>query len=138
MEYRMALKRDSNGTVLVSFPDFPEAHTFGGDEAEARLHAVNALETVIAAYMADRRPIPAPTAAKRGEKLLMVPAIVALQVGLYTAMREEKVNQAELAPRLKWHVPQVARLFDLKHQSKLEQLEEAAGALGKRLECRVA
>ena len=41
--------------------------------------------------------------------------------------------KAELARRLGWHMPQVDRLFDLKHASKMEQLEAAAGVLGKRV-----
>ncbi len=61
MRYPVKLKRDTNGTILVGFPDFPEAHTFGEDNQDALLRAVDALETVIQAYMADRRPIPSPS-----------------------------------------------------------------------------
>jgi antitoxin HicB len=35
MEYPVTLERDDNGTILVSFPDLPEAHTFGEDESDA-------------------------------------------------------------------------------------------------------
>jgi len=48
-------------------------------------------------------------------------------------MRRAKVRKAERARRLKWHLPQVDRLLAMTHGSKLEQLEAAFRALGKRL-----
>jgi hypothetical protein len=35
MDYPVKLQRDDNDTILVSFPDFPEAHTCGDDVEEA-------------------------------------------------------------------------------------------------------
>ena len=63
VHYPVHLERDDNGTVLVSFPDFPEAHTFGTDRADALAHAADALATIVAAYRAEGRPIPSPSAA---------------------------------------------------------------------------
>jgi antitoxin HicB len=57
----------------------------------------------------------------------------AAKVALYRAMREAGVGKAELARRLGWHLPQVDRVLDLLHASKLEQIELALRALGKRL-----
>ena len=45
---------------------------------------------------------------------------------------------AELARRLGWHMPQVDRLLDLHHASRLDQAEAALNALGRRLEVSVA
>ena len=60
MEYPITLARDTNGTVLVSFVDFPEAHTFGDDILDALRRAPDALATVIDAYIKDRRDLPLP------------------------------------------------------------------------------
>jgi antitoxin HicB len=46
---------------------------------------------------------------------------------------EKGMKKAELARRLGWHMPQVDRLFDLKHASNIEQIEAAAGVLDKRV-----
>ena len=43
------------------------------------------------------------------------------------------VGKAELARRLHCHLPQVDRLLKLSHASRLDQLEQAFLALGKRL-----
>ena len=58
MEYPVTLERDDNDTLLVSFPDFPEAHTFGDDREEALARAQDALATIIDAYIKERRAIP--------------------------------------------------------------------------------
>jgi antitoxin HicB len=47
------------------------------------------------------------------------------------------VSKAELARRLGWHGPQVDRLFDLKHCSTIEHIDQALRAIGKRLEVTV-
>ena len=108
MDYPVTLERDDNGTILVSFPDFPEAHTFGEDEADALVRAKDALATAIDAYIKDRRDIPLPSAVVAHHKVT-TPAIVEAKLRLYEVMRARKVNKSELARRLDWHPPQVDR-----------------------------
>lgn len=132
MDYPITLTRDDNGTILVSFPDFPEAHTVGDDIEDALGHAPDALATAIDAYIRDRRDIPLPSALVTKYRVT-VPALIDAKIGLYEAMRAAKVGKAELGRRLKWHLPQVDRLLAMTHGSKLEQIEAAFSALGKRL-----
>ncbi len=123
-------------TVLATFPDVPEAITFGADEDEALLHAKDALETALAMYVDGRRDLPAPSPA--GGRLTVRPdALECAKLGIYQAMREQGVRKADLARRLHWHMPQVDRLLDLNHASRLSQIEQAAASLGKRVEVRV-
>jgi antitoxin HicB len=132
VRYPVTLTADDNDTILVTFQDFPEAQTFGDDKEEALARAVDALETVIDAYIRDRRDIPGPSALTGPSVTL--PSLVATKVQIYNAMRMQKVGKAELAKRLGAHLPQIDRLLDLKHGSKLDQLEAAAHALGAELE----
>lgn len=131
LQYPVILERDTNDTILVSFPDVPEAHTFGDDEALAR--AVDALESAIAMYIEDRQDVPAPSKAKRGGKCVALPALTEAKIELYRAMRAEQIGKAELARRLNCHMPQVDRLLDLDHASRLDQIEAAFRAIGRRL-----
>lgn len=133
LRYPVKLSKDTNGTILVDVPDIPEAHTFGEDEAEALMQAVDAIESALSMYVDDRREIPAPSAPKRGMKLVTLPALTEAKLALYSAMRAQKIGKAELARRLNCHLPQVDRLLDLLHSSRLEQLEAAFRAVGKRL-----
>jgi antitoxin HicB len=133
LTYPAKFKTDDNGAILVTFPDVPGAITFGYSEQDALAHAVDALETMLMAIIEDRDPIPAPSRLKRGQKSVRVPALSEAKLNLYQAMRAEGVGKAELARRLNCHLPQVDRLLDLCHASRLEQLEAAFRALGKRL-----
>ena len=118
-------------TVLVSFPDVPEAITFGADEEEALLHAVDALETALSFYVESRKPLPRPSKPRRGQRTVRPSALEGAKLGVYQAMTEQGVRKAELARRLGWHLPQVDRLFDLTHASRFEHIEAAARALGR-------
>ena len=137
LAYPVVLQPDDNGTLLVTFPDVPEAVTFGDDEGDALKRAVDALETMLAARIADREDLPLPSAAK-GRPCAVLPALATAKVLLYRAMREVGVSKAELARRLGWHHPQVDRLLDLNHPSRLDQIETALAALGKRLDIRMS
>lgn len=132
MDYPVKLERDDNETILVSFPDFPEAHTYGDDVEEALMRAPDALATAIDAYIKDRRDIPLPSAIAAKHRVT-VPALVEAKIRLYETMRNAKVGKSELAKRLDWHLPQVDRLLAMTHGSKLDQLETAFRAMGKRL-----
>lgn len=136
-DYPVTLAPDGD-TVLVTFADVPEAITFGADEDEALLQAVDALESALALYVADRLPLPTPSRPKRGQRTVRPSPLECAKLGVYQAMTEQGIKKAELARRLGWHMPQVDRLFDLRHASRLDQIEAAARALGKQLEVRLA
>ena len=95
LRYPVTLKRDTNNTILVGFPDVPEAHTFGEDEDEALMQAVDALESALSLYVEDRREIPRPTPVKRRGKSVILPALTEAKLGLYTAMRAGKIGKAD-------------------------------------------
>ena len=137
LAYPVVLEPDDNGTLLVTFPDVPEAVTFGEDEADALKRAVDALETMLAARIADREDVPLPSAVA-GRPCAVLSALATAKVLLYRAMREAGVSNTELARRLGWQRPQVERLLDLNHASQLDQIETALAALGKRLDIRMS
>ena len=124
-------------TVLVTFPDVPEAITFGADEDEALLQAVDALETALSIYVDAQAPLPKPSKPTGGQHTVRPSALDGAKLGVYQAMTDQGVKKAELARRLGWHMPQGDRLFDLGHALRFEQPETAARALGKQIDVRV-
>ena len=134
-DYPVTLTPD-DGTVLVTFPDVPEAITFGADEDEALLQAVDALESALSFYIEARKPLPMPSAAL-GRPTVRPTALESAKLGVYQAMTEQGIKKSELARRLGWHLPQVDRLFDLNHASRFDQIEAAARVLGRHVEVRV-
>lgn len=127
------LAPDTNGTIRVSFPDFPEVNTCGDDEEDALARAVDALETGIMMYIEDRQPIPSPSAVRRKKWAIRLPALSESKVEIYNAMREAGMRKSDLARKLDVHMPQIDRLLDLNHASRLDQIEAALRALGKQL-----
>ncbi|MBE7200508.1 MAG: type II toxin-antitoxin system HicB family antitoxin [Parafilimonas terrae] len=131
LAYPITLEPDDNGTLLVTCPLLPIVLTFGEDEADARRHAVDAIETALASMIADGDPIPRPPISSKCS--VRLPALTALKVELYWALQDAGITRAELQRRLGWKRESVDRLFRLDHGSKLEQLEAAFAALGREL-----
>ena len=130
--YPVVFAPDDNGTVLVTCPDLPEVTTWGADEEDALRHAADAIEEALAARTARRDDIPEPPAG-RGPRIPSMPPLTVAKVALYRAAHVSGVSKAELGRRLGWHASQIDRLFDLRHRSKIEQIDLALRALGKRL-----
>ena len=129
LAYPIVLEED-DGTVLATSPDFPELVTFGEDRREALVRAVAALEEAVAARMSGKEDVPPPSS---GGERVVLPTLTAVKVMLYQGMREQGVGKAELARRLGWHLPQVDRVLDVEHRSRLDRMDAALGAIGKRL-----
>ena len=136
-DYPVTLTPD-DGSVLVTCADVPEAITFGADEDEALLNAIDALETGLSFYIDARQPLPVASQPSIGQKTVRPSALEYGKLGVYQAMTQQGIKKAELARRLGWHMPQVDRLFDLRHASKLDQIEAAANVLGKRVYVQIA
>ena len=128
MRYPLTFTPD-DGTILVTCPDLPEVTSFGDDEADALAHARDAVVTALEGRIRAREAIPLPSTA--AGPAVALPALVELKVALHNAMVAADVRKAELGRRLGWHPPQVDRLLELDHASKLDQIEEAFAALGR-------
>ena len=137
LRYPVKLSKDTNHTILVDVPGIPEAHTFGQDREEALLRAPDAIESALMCYIDLHREIPVPRATAKGP-FATLPALTEAKLALYTAMRATKTGKADLARRLNCHLPQVDRLLDLRHASRLDQLEAAFRALGKQISVQVS
>jgi antitoxin HicB len=130
--YPARLALDTNGTYLISFPDVPEARTFVEDKANANPIAAEALAAALSFYVEAGKPLPVPSAAKRGQILIRLAAGTVAKLALYEAMRAAGITQSELARRLGCHRQHAARIIDPAHNTKFEVLEAALAAVGKR------
>ena len=130
--YPVRIAPDGN-RFSVSFPDIPEALTDGGTREEAMTNARDALETAMEFYFEDRRPVPSPSALKRGQVGIELPASLSAKVLLLNAMLEERVTPAELARRLSMTRQEVTRIVTLGHATKIDTIAAALTAVGRRL-----
>ena len=134
MYYPAKLARSSEGGFVISFRDIPEALTQGDSEEEAIAMARDALITAMDFYFEDKRRVPTPSAAKRGERYIELPPSVGSKVLLLNEMLGQKVSASELARRMGTIPQEVNRLIDLRYTTKIDRVAQALGALGKRLE----
>ena len=100
---------------------------------EAMAEAVDALGSDLSIRLSRHEEIPAPSAAKRGQRLVPVPLWLAPKLALYLAMRDQHVNNSELARRLGIHERVIRRMLDPEHASKAERIQAALAALGKQM-----
>ena len=129
LTYPIQLEED-DGTVMATSPDFPELTTFGDDRDDALMRATDALEEAIAGRIHTGQDIPSPA---QGETHVGLPTLTAVKVILYQGMRDDGVGKAELARRLGWPLPQVDRVLDIQHRSRMEQMDAALGVIGREL-----
>lgn len=136
-DYPVTLHHEA-GSVWISCDDVPELSSAGDNEAEALLDAVDGLESALSLYVDQRRPIPLPRPAAPGQPVVRLPALTAAKVALWNAMSEQGIGKADMARRLGVNRPQVDRLIDLLHNSKIEHVEHALAVLGWRISLSVA
>jgi len=131
-DYALKIQKDKTG-VWLSCPDIPEMNASGETLAEAFADATDAMETALSIYVDQRRPIPPASTQAPTHEVLRLPMLTVAKIALWNALLEEDVSKSELARRLGVNRPQVDRMVDFLHTSKIEQIERALGALGRRL-----
>ena len=137
LNYPARLVRDGEG-FMVSFPDIPEALSCGTTREEALAMAADALTTAMDFYFEDRRQVPEPSEAKRGQVLVALPPSVSAKILLLNEMLRQGVRPAELARRMHVRPQEVNRITTLSHPTKIDTISDALAAMGKRLELRLA
>ena len=138
MKYPAIFEPAEEGGFVITFPDVYEAITQGDDEAEGYEMAQDALITMFAHFIREGKPIHPPSNPK-GRKIRMIelPALVAIKTELYIAFQSSGLRKTELARRIGIPKTNVDRLFDLRHHTRLDQLEAAFRALGKHISVEV-
>ncbi|HEX2653202.1 MAG TPA: type II toxin-antitoxin system HicB family antitoxin [Xanthobacteraceae bacterium] len=129
MRYPVNLSPDDDGSILVTFPDIPEALTRGVDVADALSMAVDALETALRLYMREWRDFPIPSQVN-GRETASLGLRSALKVAIYRAIRMRDWRKPDLARALDADLSVVDQLLDLRHASTVAEVEAAFTVCG--------
>ena len=121
---------DDGEGFAVTFPDVYGANTGGFTFKEAIIMAEDCLVVSLASYIVCQEELPTPSRWTRGQELLTVQPLIAAQLDLYNAMREQGVNIAELAHRLDVPETEAKRLLNLDYKSSINEVVEALELLG--------
>jgi len=131
--YPAKFSQDEAGRVLVEFVDFPRSATDGADMNEAMSEAINCVGSAISIAMSLKEEVPQPSRARNGTRMVPVPLSIAPKLALYFAMREQGVNNSQLARSLGVTELVVRRMLDPKHETKASRINQALATLGTRL-----
>lgn len=137
LNYPARFQKERDGYV-VTFRDIPEALTSGATKKEVMEMAADALATAMEFYFEDRRQVPMPTKARKGEDVVELPASVAVKVLLLNEMLKENMTPSKLAKKLDTSPQTITRIVDLHHATKIDTLADAFKAMGKTLSFSVA
>ncbi|MCX6595243.1 MAG: type II toxin-antitoxin system HicB family antitoxin [Acidobacteria bacterium] len=122
-----------DGGFVISFPGLG-GYSQGDTEEEGRAMALDLLRTLLHDRMKRGEEV-LPGKVIRGSRyrLIALPVLEAAKVELYCALRASGLRKVDLARRMGIAKGNVDRLFDLRHASRMEQIEAAYSALGLQL-----
>ncbi|MGH9631096.1 MAG: type II toxin-antitoxin system HicB family antitoxin [Bryobacteraceae bacterium] len=126
------------GGFVVTFPDFGYGVTQGETLEEATELAQDLLAGLCSDLIGKGEDLPKPAKFRgRNYSPVTLPALQSAKVELYRAFRSSGIRKSELARRIGMQKTNLDRLFELNHQSRLDQLETAFAALNKKLRIEV-
>ena len=100
--------------------------------------AADVLRSSMVFYFVGKRPVPAPSKPKRGERLIELPPSATAKVLFLNEMLSQKVKHTDLAKKLRVPKSEITRLMDLGHTTKIDRIGAVLKALGKNLELSVS
>lgn len=130
--YPIDLIQDTGGYV-VTFPDIPEAMTQGDTLEEALEMAKDVLLSAMDFYFEDKRPVPMPSKAKKGQQTVTLPASVWVKVLLLNEVCTQNLRPIDIARRMGTRPQDVNRILDLHYTTKIDTMAAALRAIGKEL-----
>jgi antitoxin HicB len=132
-DYPVTVHTDENPGVALTCDTIPEFNAAGDDLAEAMVEAGILMPAALSIYVDQRRLIPSAPAASQGQPIVRLSALTVIKIELWNTMMERGLRRADLCRLLNVSQSQGDRLVDFMHGTKLEALETALAALGKRL-----
>ena len=121
---------DDGDGFSVKFPDLKGANTGGFTFKEAIIMAEDCLVVSLASYIYCQEDLPTPSRWTKGQELLTVQPLIAAQLDLYVAMREQGVTVSGLAQRLGLPEAHVERLLSLDYKTSINEVADALELLG--------
>ena len=115
---------------VVTFPDVRGAHTGAQSFKESIILAEDCLVVMLGAYIDCLEELPTPSTWTQGQELIAVQPLIAAQLDLYTAMRNQGITVAKLAERLQVPTSEAKKLLVLDYTTSINEVFKAMDVLG--------
>lgn len=121
---------ESVGRFHVFVHDIPQIVASGADETEALHETRQALAAAITYIMDECLDLPKPSQAGPNDVVVNLPPRLAAKALVYRAWKNARLSKVELGKRMGKNETEVRRILDPRYGSKIDQIDEAAHALG--------
>ena len=122
-----------DGTEIIKCRDLPELLSWTNEGETLKAWARYAVEDCIMFRMRDGEIIPEASDPKPGEYVVRLTLNEEAKILLHNEMLKEKLSHADLAKMINLGLPDVTRLLNLKHKTKIETIVSVLNTMGKDL-----
>lgn len=115
---------------VVTFPDVQGATCGAKTFKESIILAEDCLVVMLGAYIDSREELPVPSAWQEGQELTSIQPVIAAQLDLYSAMRQQGITVEDLARNLQIPASDARKLLTLDYRTSINEVYAALEALG--------
>ncbi|EQA4951790.1 hypothetical protein [Salmonella enterica] len=136
--YAVKLEHDPDTkSWIATCRDLPLFNSVGDSVDDALLESVDGAIVALSIEIDARRPIPAASQPEEGEYVIHLPVLVVMKAALHNAMIATGTRKSDLARSMGMKGPQIDRLLDVCHSSKVETVELALQQLNRTVQVSV-
>ncbi|EDW1730116.1 hypothetical protein S726_002165 [Salmonella enterica subsp. enterica] len=136
--YAVKLEHDPDTkSWIATCRDLPLFNSAGDSVDDALLESVDGVIVALSIEIDARRPIPAASQPEEGEYVIHLPVLVVMKAALHNAMIATGTRKSDLARSMGMKGPQIDRLLDVCHSSKVETVELALQQLNRTVQVSV-
>jgi antitoxin HicB len=128
--YGVQINEDEAGDHVVAVRDLPEVQTSGDTRVEALGLATDAIKVAVASRMRHGEELDAPGRVAPGEVAIALELRLAAKATIYVLWRRKGISKSELGRLMRRSETEARRVLDPDHGTKLDQIADAARALG--------
>lgn len=122
-----------DGSTVITCRDLPELLSWAADGDTDEDWAKKAVEDCIAFRVQDGLEIPFASPAQEGEYIVELSTTEVVKVLIHNEMVKQNLTRLKLAEKSGLSLPEVTRLLNIKHKTKIDVLTETLKSIGKRL-----
>lgn len=136
--YAVKLEHDPDTkSWIATCRDLPLFNSVGDSVDDVLLESVDGAIVALSIEIDARRPIPAASQPEEGEYVIHLPVLVVMKAALHNAMIATGTRKSDLARSMGMKGPQIDRLLDVCHSSKVETVELALQQLNRTVQISV-
>lgn len=122
-----------DGTEIIKCRDLPELLSWPAEGETLEQWAHYAVKDCVAFRLKDGLEVPEATPAEDGEYVVEISLTEEAKIILHNEMVRAKVSRSALAEKNNLTLPEVTRLLNYNHRTKIETIDSALRSLGKKL-----